>query len=151
MRVVLFQHLVETIKESFQAIMKTPSSRGRMLLTPPTDADERPGQETGRLDEVTYAAIRLGHRPNFCYANALLLSLIHLNCHLSGPSIFSESLLLIVRRVCSRKVVHLWDDPEWIRLTAQWEQPHRQHDVAEFLLHVTRWPQLETTRFTVPW
>eukprot|EP00439_Symbiodinium_sp_Y106_P004719 s6579_g1.t1 len=91
------------------------------------------------------------NRHNFCYANALLLSLIHLDGNLTEPSIFGGSLHLIVRRLSSERVFHLWDDPEWMRLTERWEQPHRQHHVTEFLLHVAKWPQLEAARLTVPW
>ena len=124
---------------------------GRMLLAPREDANECPGQETRWPDAVISAAIRLMNRHNFCYANALLLSLIHLDGNLTEPSIFGGSLHLIVRRLSSERVFHLWDDPEWMRLTERWEQPHRQHHVTEFLLHVAKWPQLEAARLTVPW
>ena len=89
---------------------------GCRQLFPPTrsSADEPIGQEVGILDSVS--RVKLGNRHNHCYANALVMSLIHLDCAL-GPlghlAFFKGDLLRVVNwllRSDGARRLYLWDD-----------------------------------------
>ena len=67
--------------EDMTHALKVRSLGLRRLLSPPRAyADECPGKAPFQFDAVRH--IKLGNRLCFCYANALMLSLIHLDCHL---------------------------------------------------------------------
>ena len=81
-----------------------------------------------------------------------MMSLIHLDSTLRHPSMFSGDLQVVQRLLGARdRRPHLWADQRWIRLTRGWAQPHRQHDVAEFLRFVTGSSDFEVSRVALPW
>ena len=77
--------------------------------------------------------LQLNNPGNHCYANAFVLALLWSIAH--TPSGVPVQLPFCrLARWLLRKPLHtaLWDIPAWRTLTARWEDPHVQHDVAEF-------------------
>ena len=76
-------------------------------------------------------ALCLLNRSNFCYANALVIDLLHIRDKSAVP-LYSQSVdnfFLDLLRASNR---HLWDDPAWRIQVRGWKRPAQQHDVAEF-------------------
>ncbi|CAE7307218.1 cysG [Symbiodinium sp. CCMP2592] len=79
----------------------------------------------------------LGNGGNMCYANSVLLSLAHmfrdrLDC-LGAPL---RSLLSKLLKPPGVRPSYVTKMKEWRTLISGWQQPHQQHDVAEFLMHL---------------
>ena len=101
------------------------------------DGSERPGDGASEDDRRAVRALRLSSTSNHCYSNAALLALLWASTFASGPS-SSEILGHALARIWSwlRKQansVPLWRHIAWLSLHGRWQQPHRQHDVAEYL------------------
>ena len=101
------------------------------------DGSERPGDGASEDDRRAVRALRLSNTSNHCYSNAALLALLWASTFASGPS-SSEILGHALARIWSwlRKQANsapLWRHIAWLSLHGRWQQPHRQHDVAEYL------------------
>ena len=86
---------------------------GGVLPQTRAHADECLGETPFNIAGAGVRQLMLGNRHCFCYANALMLSLIHLDCCFEGPSIFSGSFARLVRAMfqaqAEGQIFHLWD------------------------------------------
>ncbi|CAE7695511.1 Crnkl1 [Symbiodinium sp. CCMP2592] len=236
MRVTLYQHFVQTIKERFQAMMRTPSSRSkaeslgwvsscgrkvhglkwdttqqahvqdetiasmdvveieealdelltcapqqlviqrfhatrqlaaeyqspvitmflevgmrRMFPEARAPTDECFGKTPLHIDTVK--SVQLGNKHCFCYANALMMSLLYLDCSMEGQSLFSGDAARVVGAILQSagQIFHLWEQGEWLSMMKGWAQPTRQHDVAEFLAFLTKCPFFNFDKVALSW
>ncbi|CAE6973150.1 Pol [Symbiodinium sp. CCMP2592] len=101
----------------------------------------------------TVKCVRLGNKHCFCYANALMMSLLCIDCSMEGPSLFSGVAARVVDAILQSagQIFHLWEQGEWISMMEWWVQPTRQHDVAEFLAFLTKCPYINFDKVALSW
>ena len=84
----------------------------------------------------------LVNHSNHCYANSVIHSLVWaltdlpLGIQCADPDLgrFMKWLTRpLPLPVSTARVVELWENKAWVRIVATWQEPHRQHDVGEFL------------------
>ena len=78
----------------------------------------------------------LGNTGSFCYANSIFLALAVVWDESHGDSLVCRLIRKIKRS--SGNTLHLCKQGEWRELTRRWQDPQRQHDAAEFLLHLVQ-------------
>ena len=78
----------------------------------------------------------LGNTGSFCYANSICLAIAVAWDESCGDSLVRRLIRKIKRS--SGNLLHLCKQGEWRELTLQWQDPQRQHDAAEFLLHLVQ-------------
>ena len=78
----------------------------------------------------------LGNTASFCYANSVFLALAAMWDESCGDSLVCRMLRKI--KGSPGHLLHLCKQGEWRELTRQWQDPQRQHDAAEFLLHLVQ-------------
>ena len=111
--------------------------------------------EAGAADGRGFVrALLLGNSRNYCYSNAAFLALLWASVEHSGmmasESPMGPSLRMIVGWLCRRSgIVHLWQHLPWVSLHASWPQPHRQHDIIEYLQFLR--PRLSTAVADCQW
>ena len=95
--------------------------------------------EVGAADGRGFVrALLLGNSRNYCYSNAAFLALLWASVEHSGmmacESPMGPSLRMIVGWLRRKSgIVHLWQHLPWVTLHASWPQPHRQHDIIEYM------------------
>ena len=84
----------------------------------------------GSGQDCALKALCLLNRSNYCYTNALVITLLHIRL-LHGEPLYPKALdsfLLRLHRASNR---HIWDDLAWSTLARGWQRPAQQHDVVE--------------------
>ena len=124
---------------------------GRGIPTAGEDPEEPSGPETGCLSQIL--GLRLGNRGNFCYSNAVVRSWLHLAAWLGGlQQLFEGNMLAHLKGLMQAKgVIHMWSNPFWRAQMGKWRNPHKQHDVAEFLTHALSRLPSAMIRLATPW
>ena len=110
---------------------------GSAVAVPPAvkeHADAAAAVETSAL----LPQLQLQNPSNYCYSHACLLAYLWLIVHspflLSGPGLEPLKSFLTQAR-CSKSIL-LWSLLPWRQAMRRWRQPSRQHDAADFLLHL---------------
>ena len=100
----------------------------------------------------------LVNHSNHCYANSVMYSLVWtqadlpqgIQCADPGLGRFMKWLTRPLQLTASAsRVVELWNNKAWVNLVAAWQEPHRQHDVGEFLQFIA--PRLASTFSSDAW
>ena len=105
----------------------------------PRTADRQAPQAYLRVQPAQACNLILLNRSAHCYANSIILSLLWTisQCP-QGAQLdnlaWRRLLGWLVRRPQS---VQLWQMPAWCDLMRLWSHPNRQHDVGEFLQHIS--------------
>ena len=109
---------------------------------PPSGTDRAAdGQEEPMVDSfLKVMSVRLGNKGNHCYSNVLLKCLWMTAAKSVGPErLFPPRLYNIVKGFFqSTRTSYIWGNPFWRTLLEEWQAPHAQHDIAEFLLFVVQ-------------
>ena len=84
---------------------------------------------------------RLHNPGNLCYGNSVIAALVvcHHHCHhhrLCSPHAWGP-LPEIIRCAKAAPLQQLWHVPAFVRSMQNWPEPERQHDVAEFVQHLS--------------
>ena len=75
-------------------------------------------------------ALCLHNRFNYCYANSVVIVLLHA-CIAMRTALFPRTLDAFCHRLFKSSHRHLWDDIAWCSIMQGWANPS-QHDVIEF-------------------
>ncbi|CAE7840736.1 Pol [Symbiodinium sp. CCMP2592] len=97
--------------------MRTEAAQStRMLPEARATTDECFGKTPLHIDTVK--CVQLGNKHCFCYANALMMSLLSLDCSMEGPSLFSGDAARVVGAILQSagQIFHLWEQGEWISM-----------------------------------
>ena len=101
------------------------------------DAGQEQGQQSLSMSAVL--ASRLSNGGNHCYSNALVKCLAFMDAQ--GWNEHGSFLPPGLRGILSgllgaSRPVSLWANPFWRSMFRGWQEPNRQHDVADFLQHL---------------
>ena len=104
----------------------------------------------GSGQDCALKALCLLNRSNYCYTNALVITLLHIRL-LHGESLYPKALdsfLLRLHRASNR---HIWDDLAWSTLARGWQRPAQQHDVVELCSFLETREQFQHPCFQGRW
>ena len=81
--------------------------------------------------------LRLCNSNSHCYANSFMHALLWVSTQdARGLRVRDSSLRRLLQWLVRKPLsIELWQLRAWQHLTRQWREPHRQHDVGEFLQH----------------
>ena len=106
-----------------------------------------PGPAAVSLDPSAVLTLKLQNRRSHCYANSSVLALMWSMTEPESSDRHRPDGVPVADRSFGRLIrwmgrgsatVELWEVKSWQRLVTTWENPHRQHDVAEFLQFLSR-------------
>ena len=105
---------------------------------PPSQADRQTDQGVLSVLPAHLLQLTLYNTCNYCYSHAVLMAILWTASSIpTGMRLYRSDFIRVLRWLTRKpQHLHLWQLRAWTAFCSEWQEPHLQHDAAEFLQHL---------------